>query len=151
MGQHLLPLLRAVSTQRIFCYNATMSDFAQQVAAASDMTVADQKKAGAPIAGAIGRKHRDFLKTIRKLLESGKIDPYEPQSLLNMDVYEALPEEWKEKADLALVNIADQLRILAEFLQSPETPAESPQLQTMVEQLWQSKQQIEEHHDVFIF
>ena len=128
-----------------------MSNFAQQVAAAGDLTHDDQKKAGAPGAGTIDSEHRNFLKTVKKLLDAGEIDPYEPKSLLKMEVYETIPEEWKEKADLSLANLADQLRKIAEFLASPETPAESPQLQTMVEQLWQMKQAIEEHYDVFKF
>lgn len=128
-----------------------MNDFVQTVAAAQDLTHDDQKKAGTPVAGAISKDHRDFLKTLTKLLEDGEIDPYEPRSLLKMDVYESLDEEWQEKADLTLVNCAHQLRLIADFLASPETPAESLQLQTMVDQLWQTKQQIEEHHDVFKF
>lgn len=128
-----------------------MADFAQAMAGATDLTQEDQKKAGAPIAGSVKDEHRDFLKTLQKLLESGEIDPYEPKSLLKMEVYEEIPEQWQEKADLALVNLAHQLRMIAEFLASPETPAESPQLQTMVEHLWQAKQAIEEHYDVFKF
>lgn len=68
-----------------------------------------------------------------------------------MDIYNTLDEAWQDKADLSLQNIAGQVRIIAEFMASKETPDESPQLQTMVEQLWQSKQQIEKHHDVFKF
>ena len=128
-----------------------MTDFYDQVAAAKDLTHEDQKKAGAPVAGNIGSDHRDFLKSIKKMLDSGEIDPYEPKSLLKMDIYDGLGEMWQDKTDLALHNIANQLRLIADFLASAETPAESPQLQTMVEQLWQSKQQIEEHHDVFKF
>ncbi|MAE68795.1 MAG: hypothetical protein QF793_01925 [Candidatus Peribacteraceae bacterium] len=128
-----------------------MADFYDQVATAADLTREDQKKVGAPIAGSIGTEHRDFLKTLKKMLEAGEIDPHEPKSLLNKEIYDALDEEWQEKTDLALLNIANQLRLIADFLHSAETPAESPQLQTMVEHLWQSKQQIEEHHDVFKF
>lgn len=125
--------------------------FAQQVAEAKDLTHEDQKKAGMPVAGAIDDEHRDFLKTIQSMLEAGDIDPSDPKSLLNIDIYDALDQEWKDKADLALANVADQLRLIANFMSSAETPNESPQLQTMVEQLWQSKQQIESHHDVFKF
>lgn len=128
-----------------------MDDFIQQVAEAKDLTVDDQRKAGTPVAGTISSDHRSFLKTIQKMLDSGEIDPYEPRSLLKMDVYEGLSEEWQEKTDLALMNLAHQLRMIAEFLASPETPAESLQLQTMVDSLWQTKQKIEQHHDVFIF
>lgn len=128
-----------------------MNDFAAQVAAASDLSPEDQKKAGTPVAGSIDDEHRNFLKTLKTLIDNGEIRLDDPKSLLKMDVYEALDQEWKDKADLALFNCADQLRHIAGFISSAETPNESPQLQTMVEQLWQSKQQIEKHHDVFTF
>ena len=128
-----------------------MTDFYSKVAAAKDLTHADQRKAGTPVSGSIGKEHRDFLKTLEKLIDAGDINPDKPKSLLNMDIYEALDEEWQDKADLMLINVANQLGLIMQFLASAETPAESPQLQTMVEQLWQSKQQIEEHHDVFKF
>ena len=128
-----------------------MADFFQAVANAKDLTHEDQKKAGTPVSGSIGTEHRDFLKTLTKLLESGEIDPHQPKSLLNMEVYETLDESWTDKTDLIWANVSHQLQLIAEFITSAETPAESPQLQTMVEQLWQSKQTIEEHYDVFKF
>lgn len=128
-----------------------MDDFVQKVAQAKDLTVDEQKKAGAPVAGNMDEKHKQFLASLKQMLKSGEIDPYDPKTFLKTDVYEALDEEWQDKADLTLQNIAAQLRHLSEYLASDETPDESPQLQTMVEQLWQSKQTIEEHHDVFKF
>lgn len=128
-----------------------MTDFYKAVADAKDLTHEDQKKAGTPVSGSIGTEHRDFLKTLTKMLEAGELDPYQPKSLLNMKVYETLDEIWTDKTDMILDNVARQLQLIANFLASAETPAESPQLQTMVEQLWQSKQQIEEHYDVFKF
>ncbi len=128
-----------------------MGDFVQKVTQAKDLTVDEQKKAGAPVAGAMDSKYSTFLEVLKKLLESGEIDPFNPKSFLKMDVYDALDEQWQDKADLALQNIAGQLRLISEFLASKETPDESPQLETMVMQLWQSKQLIEEHHDVFKF
>lgn len=128
-----------------------MTDFYSKVAAAKDLTHADQKKAGTPVSGSIRKEHRDFLKTLKKLLDDGEINPDDAKSLLNMDVYDGLDESWKEKTDIMLMNVTQQLGLITQFMESAETPAESPQLQTMVEQLWQSKQQIEKHHDVFKF
>lgn len=128
-----------------------MADFAQQVAGAKDLSVEEQKKVGAPVQGSITDEHKSFLQTLKQLLKSEEIDPYDPKTFLKSDVYEGLDEEWKDKADLTLQNIAGQLKLISEFLASSDTPDESPQLETMVEQLWQSKQQIEEHHDVFKF
>lgn len=128
-----------------------MTDFYKAVAGAKDLTHEDQKKAGTPVSGSIGTEHRDFLKTIKKMLDAGELNPQEPRSLLNMEVYETLDEHWTDKTDMILSNVARQLQSIGDFLASAETPAESPQLETMVEQLWQSKQQIEEHYDVFKF
>ncbi|MDP7477232.1 MAG: hypothetical protein QF442_02175, partial [Candidatus Peribacteraceae bacterium] len=64
-------------------------------------------------------------------------------------VYDSLDETWQDKADLTIVNVANQIRLIQEFMESNETPDESPQLQTMVEHLWQMKQTIEREHDVF--
>ena len=91
------------------------------------------------------------MKTLIGILDSGEIDPYEPKTFLNMDVYESLDEQWQDKVDLALVNISNQVRLIHEFHVSNDTPDESPQLQTMVEHLWEMKQRIEEHYDVFKF
>lgn len=97
------------------------------------------------------KEHANFLKTLVKLLDDGEIIASDPQSLLKKNVYEHLPEEWKDTVNLALVNIAEQVRLIENFYRSKETPNESPQLQTMIEHLWQMKQRIEETHDVFKF
>ena len=115
------------------------------------VTEDDQKKAGQPIAGSMDDRHTDFLKELVSLIESGDIVLSEPQSFFNQDVYEKLDEEWHEKADIALSSIVTQVKLIYDFYQSDETPDSSPQLQTMVEQLRQMKQEIEEHHDVFKF
>lgn len=116
-----------------------------------DLTVDEQIQAGIPVSGAIDAEHSAFLKTLQGLITSGKIDPNDPQTFLNKTVYEKLDESTKEHADLTLVNMANQVRLIHQFIESSQTPDESPQLQTMVEQLWQMKQVIEKDHDVFIF
>lgn len=125
--------------------------FLTHVTATKNLTDAQQKSAGTPIAGTMSKEHRDFLHTIKTLIDAGEIDPYDQQSFLREEVYNDLDESWQEKTDLALINIAHQLRLIHEFLERSDTPDESPQLQTMVEQLWQMKQQIEGQHDVFKF
>lgn len=128
-----------------------MPDFAQSINQATDLTEKQQKKAGKPVAGDIDEEHRNFLKTLIKLIDSGEIRPDDPKSFLKPEVYDKLDEEWHEKTDIALMNIAQQVRLINDFRNTNGAPDESPQLQTMVEQLWQMKQQIEEHHDVFKF
>jgi hypothetical protein len=129
-----------------------MADFAKQMAKQTrELTEKEQKNAGAPIKGKMDKKHNDFMQTVIKLIDNKKIDIDDPLTFLKSDVYEKLDDEWQDRTDIALVNIADQLRLINEFYRSKETPEESPQLQTMVEQLWQMKQKIEEQHDVFKF
>lgn len=127
-------------------------DFQSIMAKGEDaMSEEDQKKAGLAASGSIRQDHKEFIERCIQLIDSGEIDLMVPTSCLNTEVYEALDEEWKDKTDIALTNIIDQLRLIAEFWKSKNTPDESPQLDTMVEQLWQMKQRIEEHHDVFKF
>ncbi len=128
-----------------------MADFTTLMGAHANLPEEQQKQAGQAIAGNMGDEHRNFLQTVIGMIDRKEIDSAQPQSLLNHDVYDALSEEWKEKVDLALINIADQLRLIEEFYRSTRTPNESPQLQTMIEQLWQMKQRIEEEKDVFKF
>lgn len=126
-----------------------MADYQQQMAAAHPLSDDDQKKAGAPIAGKLEDEHLNFLKNVKKLVDSGEIDPYDPKSILRQDVYEKLDQEWIDKTDMALSSIARLLQKIYELYISKQTPDESPQYRTMIEDLWQMKQRIEEHHDVF--
>lgn len=128
-----------------------MDDFLQKIAGDKTLSVDEQIQAGTPIAGSIGDEYKGFLQTLKTLLDEKHIDPFDPKSFLNMDVYSRLPEDVRDKADLILVNLAHQVRLIADFLASDHTPEESPQLMTMVQQLWQTKQQIEKDYDVFKF
>ena len=120
---------------------------------ATAMSFKDQKTAGTPVAGDMDDEHEHFLETLFGLIDSGEVDVYDQESFLNRDIYNHLDDEWREKVDLSLANIAHQIRLIDEFRQHEDAPESSPQLQTMVEQLWQMKQQIEidEDHDVFKF
>lgn len=115
------------------------------------MSEDDQKKAGQAISGKMDKKHKEFIEGLIKLLDAGEINPLIPQSFVKKDVYDSMPEEWQEKTDLILINLTDDVRMIAEFWKSTETPDESPQLDTMVEALWNSKQKIEVEYDVFKF
>lgn len=127
-----------------------MDDFASAIEQHKDLPVADQKKAGQPIAGPMGDEHEAFLEKIIGMLDRKEIDSWKPETLLKKDVYDTLNPEWQGKVDLTLVNLVDQLRIIEDYYRNDQTPNEAPQLQTMIEQLWQIKQRIEEHFDVFV-
>ena len=130
-----------------------MADFHDTIKAhqGSDLTTEESKKAGQPVAGTMDDAPKNYLKDLIKLIESGEIDPNDQNTFLVEEIYKDLPEEWREKTDLALLNIANQIRLIYDFYTHNETPEESPQLQTMIEHLWDMKQRIEEHHDVFKF
>ncbi|ALM09863.1 MAG TPA: hypothetical protein DEB30_01940 [Candidatus Peribacter riflensis] len=128
-----------------------MADFLQTIGQQQPLSEAEQKKAGQSQAAPMGAEHEDFMRTILQLLDSKQIDVSKPQSILKMEVYNRLDEEWKGKVDLALVNIADLLGHIVEFRLSKKTPDASSELQSMIEYLWQMKQRIEEFHDVFKF
>jgi len=113
-----------------------------------NLTEEDQKKITAPVKGDVSKEHKDFLVTLEKLLNKGEIDPADPKSFLNKDVYDNLDEEWQDKVDLSLANIANQIRLIQD---TRAVEGESIHLQTMVEQLWEMKQRIEEHYDAFKF
>ena len=128
-----------------------MADFASVIAQyqGKDLTLEEQKKMGQPQAAKMDAKHEDFMKHVLNLLSNKQIDPWNPESILKQEIYDALTDEWKMRVDKSLPNIADQLRLIVEFRLSKETPDESPQLAEMIDYLWYMKEKIEEHHDVF--
>lgn len=126
-----------------------MPDIHDAIAEHTDVSAADHKQAGTPVSGQVGNDHKDFLETLFKLLDEGGIDPIDPQTFLNEDVYASLDEEWQDKVDLSLSNMATQIRLIDGLRQSGDN--DSIHLHTMVEQLWDMKQRIEEHHDAFKF
>jgi hypothetical protein len=128
-----------------------MADFASMMNNPAELSEAAQKKAGQPAAGDMDAEHTNFAKTISKLLEKGEIDVTKPETFLNKKIYDKLDAEWKSKTDLAMVNIATLLTHIYEFYKSKQTPDASPQLANMIEQLWEMKQRIEVHADVFKF
>lgn len=128
-----------------------MPDFGDLIQKHADLPVDEQKKAGQAIGGDMDSEYENFLKTLIGLLDRKEIRSADPQSLLKKDIYDKLPQEWKDKVDLALLNIAEQVRLIEQFYRSEETPNSSPHLQTMIMHLWQMKERIEKTHDVFKF
>jgi len=130
-----------------------MDDFLTTMAQQSARPLSEkkQKAAGAPLQGTLSGEHRQFLETVKQLIASGEIDVNEPKTFLKRDVYDSLSDEWKDTSDLALSNIATLLKQMYELYVRTDTPNESPQYRTMIEQLWEMKQRIEQHYDVFKF
>lgn len=128
-----------------------MPDLTTAIAQHADLSEKEQKQAGKAIAGKMSDEHETFMKEVLRLIDTKQIDVNNPRSILKQDVYDKLSEEWQNKIDASLPNIIDQLRHIVDFRVSKKTPDESPQLQTMISYLWQMKQRIEDHHDVFKF
>lgn len=124
-------------------------DFISAMSDEKELSTEQQQQMGKAVAGAMGDEHKTFLKTVIELLDLKGIDLTQPETLLNKEVYDQLDELEQGKVDLALINIVDQLIKIEEFYRSADTPDESPQLQNMIEALWQSKKRIEENYDVF--
>ncbi|MEK7563077.1 MAG: hypothetical protein AAB544_01660 [Patescibacteria group bacterium] len=130
-----------------------MADFLTTMAQGqkTGVSAADQKKMGEAASAPMDDAHNRFLETILSLIEKGEIDVYQPQTFLKHEVYDKLDEQWQDKTDLALMNIANLLQSIYLFRVSKQTPDESPVLSQMIAELWQMKQRIEETHDVFKF
>ena len=126
-------------------------DFLKIMSEPPTLSTEQQKRAGKPPQGNMSEEHKKFLQTVIGLIDSGQIDPYAPESLLNKQIYDSLDEPDQGKIDQALLNIADMVRMIEEFFRSTETPDESPQLQEMIDYLWQIKQRAEKVHDIFKF
>jgi hypothetical protein len=128
-----------------------MADFAAAMAKPTNMSEAAQVKVGAPLQGDMGDEHKRFAVTISTMLENGTLDVTKPETFLNQSVYDGLDQEWKAKTDMSMLNIATLLGHIYDFYKSKQTPDACPQLATMIEQLWEMKQRIEDHADVFKF
>lgn len=128
-----------------------MPDFTTLMQEHQDLPEDKQKKAGQAIAGKMDKDVEEFLHKLLDMIADQKIDTTNPETFINKEVYDIMPQEWKGKTDLALLNIAAQINRIVDFYKSKETPNESPQLQTMIEGLWLMKQRIEEQYDVFKF
>lgn len=117
-----------------------------------DLSEHAQVKAGQAISGAMSDEHTAFVQHIAGLIKDKKVNPSVPSSFMNASVLDALDEASRSKVEAASVNVADQLRHVAEFYLSKETPDASPHLATMIDHLWHMKKRVEsEFGDVFIF
>jgi methylaspartate ammonia-lyase len=129
-----------------------MDDLTSLYSQHANLPEAKQVQAGKAIPGTMGDDHTEFVQLIAKMIKDKTIDVHQPETFLHKDVFDALDEISRSKVEQAMVNIADQLRHVADFYLSKETPDSAPQLQTMIEHLWQMKDRVEkEFGDVFIF
>lgn len=128
-----------------------MSDYVSQMKSGADLSLNEQKNAGTPIGGDMSDEHKKFVQTLSLLIEKGTIDPANLESFLNPSVYQKLEDSIRAKVDMSLPNIATLLRHIIDFYRSKQTPDACPQLQTMIDQLWEMKERVEVHGDILTF
>lgn len=133
-------------------YNYTMQDFTAAFALHKNLPVADQVQAGQATGTTMDDKHVKFLAELIKMLDEKVMDASIPKSLVKQEIYDALSPEQKDAVDLALMNLADQLRHIESYFRSTKTPNASPELQTMIEHFWDIKSRLEDKYgDVLKF
>ena len=115
-----------------------------------DPTAGKEAELGKPKAASLTDEHSSFLKTVINLIDGGKIDTKNPQSFIKQDVYDGLSNEWKAKTDQAVPNIITILEHIMD-LHARDEENSTEEMNGLIEMLWQAKQRIEEHADVFIF
>lgn len=69
--------------------------------------------------GQMSDEDRAFLDNLMKLVEAGTINLYQPSSLLNMPVYDQLPDEGKAKADQNSVLMLSKIREIVDLERAP--------------------------------
>lgn len=123
-----------------------MGQFLRTIGVHKDLSVADQIKAGRATGTDMEERHKEFLAKLIAMVDKGDIMIGDPQSLVHQKVYDALPEESRGIVDFALLNLVDQVRRIEDYFRNTATPNASPELQTMIEYLWQMKSRLEEKH-----
>lgn len=93
--------------------------------------------------------HEAFLKALIDQLENGQLDAHTPSSLYNHAIYDKLPEEEQEKADLTAINLMSLIRQIEQLWKLDQSA--SFQIQNLVESVFQMKSKFEDlHGDVYI-
>ncbi|MBU1019051.1 MAG: hypothetical protein ABII07_06180 [Patescibacteria group bacterium] len=112
-----------------------------------------QEIVNTPIADPTGTSDDDrvLLNKIIQLVDDGKINLYQPSTLINQEVYDGLSDEVKGKVDQQSFNMLSTIRELHAFNAS-EFTNDSFQFQNMIHRLRLQKEATEnESGDVFVF
>lgn len=128
-----------------------MTDFVAQMKSGANLTLEEQKSAGAPIGGDMSAKHKKFVHDLSLLIEKGSINPDNVETFIHRPEYEKLDDTVRGIVDRSLPNIATLLRYIVDFYRSKQTPDACPQLQTMIDQLWEMKERVEANGDILTF
>lgn len=125
-----------------------MTDFVSIMAGHDDHNLSDdhQKQVGAPIGNDMSALHKQYLANVIAKLDAKEIEILKPETFLVTDIYNTLPELDRSAVDLSLFNIVHQVARIEDFFRDTQTPNAAPQLQTMIDHLWQQKNRVEEKY-----
>lgn len=110
-----------------------------------------QKRLNEPLEDETGvsDEYKNFLKSLIEKLESGQLDPHNPETLYNHEIYDKLSESDQEATSLTAINLMSMIR---QIQQLHEIDATSTfQIQNLVDTVFQMKSKFEEKYgDVYI-
>ncbi len=120
-----------------------MADLIQTINAHSGTSDEDLKKAGKAAGDDMAAAHKRFLADLISRIDRKEINPFDPASLVDQEKRNKLPEIDRGKVDVNATNMASQIQKIEDFFRNKATPNASPELQTMIEYLWENKKRIE--------
>lgn len=94
-----------------------------------------------PMPQALSAENQQFLDTMTAKIESGRINLYSPDSLINHAVYNALPIEAQGKVDFDAVNLLSTLRDIYGLWKIYRSP--TYQIENLVQQVRLTKERLE--------
>lgn len=98
------------------------------------------------------QRHKDFLKELIALIDSKAINPRDHESFVYQEKLKGLSEQNQSRVTIVALNMASLVQHIEWYFRSTTTPNASPQLQNMIDQLWQMKDRVEtELGDVYKF
>ncbi len=123
-----------------------MADLLSSIAAHAGASDDDIKKAGKPAGDDMTATHKKYLAELIAKIDARVIDPFTPSSLVDEAKYNALGELERGKVDLTAVNMASQIQRIEHFFRDKSIPDAAPELQTMIDHLWNMKKTAESQY-----
>lgn len=97
----------------------------------------------------VGDKNQQFLELVMKLISEGKINLYNPSSLINRSFYDTLTEQQKGKADYEAMNLLSTIRDIKGLYDAGYK--DTYQMESLVDRVRNMKERSEEKGgDMFI-
>ncbi len=110
-----------------------------------------QKELNTPLSdpSGVGQENEKFLNLVISLIKEGKINLYQPSTLINQTVYVALPKEKQGKVDFEAMNLLTAIREIKGLYEAGYK--DSYQMENLVERVRNTKERLEtEGGDLFI-